>query len=106
MTDRLIRQPLCPHCQSANVTPSSGKKLLITLLGGLLGGVLTGLLMISDRSSDKRAAVGSIIFGTFTGATAGFKYGEGHEDFPVEKSFLCLNCFKFFIWRPQSPHII
>jgi hypothetical protein len=102
MTDRLIRHPVCPHCGSSHVTPSSGKKLLITLAGGLLGGVLTGLLTLSDKATDKRASVGSIIFGIFTGGTAGFKYGEAHEDFSQEKSCLCLTCFRFFTFQSQS----
>jgi hypothetical protein len=102
MSGRLVRHPVCPHCGSSHVTPSSGKKLFITLAGGLLGGVLTGLLTLSDKTSDKRASVGAIIFGIFTGGTAGFKYGEAHEDFLEEKPCLCLTCFRFFTYQPQS----
>jgi len=98
-----IRRPACPHCRSGNVTPASGKKFLITLIGGVLGGVLTGLIMSSDKAADKRASVGSIIFGIFTGGTAGFKYGAAREDSPTEKSYLCLNCFKFFTQQPELP---
>jgi hypothetical protein len=46
--------------------------------------------------------VGSIIFGVFTGAAAGFKYGETHAE-TSEKSYLCLNCFSFFTYQPSEP---
>ena len=103
MTDIFTQKPKCPHCNSHNVSLASGRKFFITLLGGVLGGLLTSLFITTDKTVDKRASIGSIIFGVFTGGTAGFKYGESYEEFSSEKSYLCINCFKFFTLCPQSP---
>ena len=98
MMDDMIppSQPICPHCLSVNVVPANCRNLILSGIGGLLGMLLTILIMLSDKSSDKKGKVGPIIIGSFSGASAGFRFGQSMSDDSTGKSYLCLDCFHFF----------
>ena len=90
--------PHCPQCKSLNVTRADSRTFILAALGGALGGALMALFVFSEKGDRKSVNVGTIIFGMFSGATAGFGFGRGDRNAASGRRYLCLDCFHFFTY--------
>lgn len=96
-----IATPRCPLCHSTHVTSLSTRTLVLAGIGAGLGCALMAFLLFAGSRDDERAdgkSVSPIIVGIFTGAMAGFSFGNPARDESAGHGYLCLDCFHHFHW--------